>query len=205
VIVLRFVIVIAFNRMNAWRRRRLGKEPRASLRQAILVGWCGMRGFVTMATALALPADLPRRDTILLAAFGVVFVTLVVQGMTLNPLIRLLGLDHTSNALEEMKTMRRQLCTVGIATLQQHDDPEAESLRTYYQLQRAGEVATVGQPTLERYRRYGLIALRAERKALEKFREDAELSPDLYLKLQEELDWRELTLLPEEERVIEES
>ena len=205
VIGLRFVIVIVFNRLNAWRRRSLGKPPRASLRQAVLVGWCGMRGFVTMATALALPSDLPQRDTILLAAFGVVFVTLVVQGLTLGPLIRLLDLDHTDSAVEEINMVRKQLSTVGLATLEQHDDAEADSLRTVYQLQRAGDVASVGQPTLERYRRHGLIALRAERKALEKFREDAELSPDLYLKLQEELDWRELTLLPEDQRVIEES
>lgn len=204
VIVLRFAIVIAFNRLNTWRRRSQGKPPRASLRQAILVGWCGMRGFVTMAAALALPDDLPRRDTVVLAAFGVVLVTLVVQGMTLGPLIRLLDLDQTDTAAEELKSARKHLSKVGLATLEQHDDPEAEALRLVYQLQRAGEVTTVGQPTLERHRRYGLIAVRAERKALEKLREDADLSPDLYLKLQEELDWRELTLLPEEDRLIEE-
>ena len=140
-----------------------------------------------------------------LAAFGVVLVTLIVQGMTLGPLIRLLDLDQTDSAAEEIKHARKQLSKVGLATLQQHDDPESEALRIVYKLQRAGEVATVGEPTLERHRRYGLIAVGAERKALERLREEAELSPDLYLKLQEELDWRELTLLPEEDRLIEES
>ena len=205
VIILRFAIVIIFNRLNTWRRRSLGKPPRASFRQAILVGWCGMRGFVTMATALALPSDLPRRDTVVLAAFGVVLVTLVVQGMTLGPLIRWLDLDQTDSAREDLEKARRELSVVGLATLEQHNDPESESLRSVYRLQRAGDVTTVGEPTLERHRRYGLIAVGAERKALEKLREDGDLSPDLYLKLQEELDWRELTLLPEQDRLIEES
>src|SRR4029453_13169862 len=60
---------------------------------AALVGWCGMRGIVTLATALALPtgADglvaFPYRDLILFTAFAVVLVTLVVQGLTLRPVM----------------------------------------------------------------------------------------------------------------------
>lgn len=204
VIVIRFVIVIGFNRLNAWRHRLKGLPPPASLRQAVLVGWCGMRGFVTMATAFSLPQDFPQRDTLVLAAFSVVLATLVLQGSTLGTIIHALRLDETDNANEELQIARRHLAKVGHSSLQSRNDPESDSLRFVYALQQAGEVSTAGAPTLERHRHYGLIAIRAERKALEKMREDAELGPDLYLKLQEELDWRELTLLPEEDRVIEE-
>lgn len=205
VIVLRFAVVLSFNRLNSWRRRREGKREEASVQQALLVGWCGMRGFVTIATAFALPGDFPHRDTILLSAFGVVLGTLVLQGMTLAPLIRLLKLDGSDDAAEELATTRRQLAETGFNSLATRDDQEAVSLRFVYQLHRVGEAAVVGAPSLLRYQQYGLIAVRAERKALETLREEAQLGPDVYLRLQEELDWRELTLLPVEDRTIEEN
>jgi CPA1 family monovalent cation:H+ antiporter len=65
------------------------KNPVAvSASAAALVGWCGMRGIVTLATALALPTGaqglvaFPYRDLILLTAFAIVLATLVVQGLT---------------------------------------------------------------------------------------------------------------------------
>src|SRR5678816_220882 len=68
-----------------------------------IVGWCGMRGIVTLATAFALPEGgnghppFPYRELILLCAFAVVAGTLVVQGLTLRPLIVLfLSLIHIS-------------------------------------------------------------------------------------------------------------
>lgn len=85
VIVTRMLVIIGFNRVTAWRRRRKGLPEIASIRQAILVGWCGMRGFVTLATAFALPASFPQRDLVVLVAFAVVLATLVMQGLTLAP------------------------------------------------------------------------------------------------------------------------
>ena len=56
-----------------------------------LVGWCGMRGAVSLAAALALPLDFPQRDIVLFLTFAVIFATLVLQGLTLPALIRLPG------------------------------------------------------------------------------------------------------------------
>ena len=56
-----------------------------------VVGWAGMRGAVSLAAALALPPDFPQRDLIVFLTFAVIFVTLVLQGLTLPPLIRWLG------------------------------------------------------------------------------------------------------------------
>src|SRR6266446_9211879 len=53
----------------------------------IVVSWCGMRGIVTLAAAYALPEGFPYRDLMLLTAFAVVLGTLVIQGLTLRPLI----------------------------------------------------------------------------------------------------------------------
>jgi CPA1 family monovalent cation:H+ antiporter len=58
-------------------------------RQASILGWTGMRGVVTLAVALTLPASAPGRDLMLVAAFAVILVTVVLQGSSLGWLIRL--------------------------------------------------------------------------------------------------------------------
>jgi CPA1 family monovalent cation:H+ antiporter len=58
--------------------------------------WAGLRGAVSFAAALSLPANLPDRDLLLTLTFGVVFFTLVVQGVTLRSLLDHLGLSETS-------------------------------------------------------------------------------------------------------------
>ena len=64
-----------------------------------MAGWTGMRGIVTLAAALAVPTvsltgeALPYRGRIVIISFAVILVTLVLQGLTLAPLIRLLGLQ----------------------------------------------------------------------------------------------------------------
>ena len=59
------------------------------------MGWAGMRGVVTLAVALTLPEAMPGRDFMLLAAFGVILVTVVVQGSTLGLVIRWTGVQQT--------------------------------------------------------------------------------------------------------------
>ena len=57
-------------------------------RQGTVLGWAGMRGVVTLAVPLTLPIDMPGRDLMLVCAFAVIFVTVVVQGSSLNWVIR---------------------------------------------------------------------------------------------------------------------
>jgi Na+/H+ antiporter len=75
---------------------QLFKEMRPpSLAVATIMGWAGMRGVVTLAAALSLPASMPGRNLILISAFGVILVTVLLQGTTLAPLIRILGISGT--------------------------------------------------------------------------------------------------------------
>ncbi|QHS63491.1 Na+/H+ antiporter [Chitinophaga agri] len=66
-------------------------------KNVLIVGWTGTRGIVSMATALSLPLTMeggglfPQRSLILFLTFVVIFVTLVIQGMSLPLLIRILG------------------------------------------------------------------------------------------------------------------
>ena len=62
-------------------------------RELGIIGWAGMRGVISLAAALALPPELPGRDLILYLTFAVILATLVVQGLSLGPLIRRLGVE----------------------------------------------------------------------------------------------------------------
>lgn len=59
----------------------------------LIISWAGMRGVVSLAAVLALPEHFPGRDRLLLATFGVILVTVLLQGTTLGPLARWLGLS----------------------------------------------------------------------------------------------------------------
>ena len=53
--------------------------------------WGGLRGALALALALGLPDDIPHREQIITAAFGVVAFSIFVQGLTITPLLRRLG------------------------------------------------------------------------------------------------------------------
>jgi CPA1 family monovalent cation:H+ antiporter len=61
-------------------------------RWTVVLGWVGLRGAISLAAALSLPASLPDRDLLRILTFGVVLFTLVVQGLTIKPLLDRLGL-----------------------------------------------------------------------------------------------------------------
>ena len=61
------------------------------LRDQHIVWWGGLRGALALALALALPPDLPGRHDILAAAFATVAFAVIVQGLTVPPMLRVLG------------------------------------------------------------------------------------------------------------------
>ena len=206
VVVARLAVVLSFNRLTAWWEKSHGRPEPATWRQAIFVGWSGMRGFVTLATAFALPPSFPQRDLAVLTAFSVVLATLVLQGLTLAPLIRLLKLNQDDVVQRELAEARSRLATVALTALAEQSGPEVEHLRYGYQIQRD---ATDGDPSrdrpLKKRRELGLAAILAGREELERLQKDDLVGTETYLLLQEELDWNELTLLCDDERRIEES
>jgi monovalent cation/hydrogen antiporter len=82
-------------------------EKRPGARQVFIIGWTGMRGVIALAAAMSLPktvadgSPFPHRDLIVFLTFCVILVTLVFQGLTLPPLIRILRLVETSGAKTE--------------------------------------------------------------------------------------------------------
>jgi CPA1 family monovalent cation:H+ antiporter len=95
-------------------------------RNALLVGWSGMRGAVSLAAALALPLTLadgttpfPARSQLIGITFGVILVTLVGQGLTLAPLIRVLGVQPGDEEEQELLLAQRELTLAGLARLEE--------------------------------------------------------------------------------------
>ena len=204
-VVVRMAWVLAYDRLAQRYQSVRGAEPPPTRREAILIGWCGMRGLVTLATAFALPADFPQRDLIVLTAFAVVIATLVVQGLTLGPLVRRLGLDSAAGVADEVALGRAALADAALAAPDGRTDPAAGHWRHSFEAARAA-AGTGGDPTKQRAKRaVGLVALRTQRERLEALRTSREVGPEAFLILQEELDFLEVTLSDEGERHIEQS
>ena len=87
--------------------RLRARDPYPGWRQVAIVAWVGMRGGLSLAAALALPFTLtggvlfPQRDFVIFFTFGVILATLVGQGLSLVPIIRLLGLERESSLERE--------------------------------------------------------------------------------------------------------
>ena len=105
-IVVRILWVFSAAFLPVISKGRKGKDG-DTWKNVMVVAWTGTRGIVSLATALALPLTLvdgtvfPHRSLILFLAFVVIFVTLVVQGLSLPVLIRLLRIKKNNNQQEE--------------------------------------------------------------------------------------------------------
>ena len=88
VLVARFLVVDAVHQATA-QHGHLATQVEPAVRI-----WAGMRGALTIVLALGLPPETPSRDLLLAMTFGVVLFTLVVQGLTLAPMIRMLRPVH---------------------------------------------------------------------------------------------------------------
>lgn len=204
-IMVRMAWVLAYNRLAHRFKSVRGDFTPSSLRHGVLIGWCGMRGLVTLATAIVLPADFPQRDLIVLTAFAVVLATLVVQGLTLAPLVRLLGLDGEDGLAAELAETRADLVSTALASLEDDRGPVADHWR--FAFDTIGlSVAADGDPSrLNDRRRLGLKAMHRQRERLEQLRLEQRIGPDAFAILQEELDFAEVALSTECERQIAES
>ena len=156
------------------------RDASRAWRGVSIVAWAGMRGAVSLAAALAIPLDVPNRDLLIFLTFVVILVTLVGQGLTLAPLIRLLGVADDGIAEREDAKARVLAADAALARL---DELEGESW--------------VREDTAERMR--GLYGFRRERFSgrLDGTRLEIEEQSQAYQRLRREL------LQAEEDAVIE--
>jgi monovalent cation/hydrogen antiporter len=204
-VLVRMAWVLAYVRLAKRFHALGGAEPRPTKREALLIGWCGMRGLVSLATAFALPADFPQRDLIVLTAFAVVLATLIVQGLTLAPLVRLLGLDSEGGVKGELTSGRAELAAAALAALEGRSGPAADHWRHSFEAARVAASPSGDAAALDAKRTLGLVALRRQRERLEQLRGLRQVGPEAFLILQEELDFLEVSLSDEAGRRIEQS
>jgi monovalent cation/hydrogen antiporter len=207
VILVRIVWVSVSELIARWWRRRARLQPgqvaptrsQPSTRAAVVVAWSGMRGIVTLAAALALPDGthgrfaFPERDLILFTAFCVVLATLVLQGLTLNPLIQLLSLDADDSVEHEVKLARQETARAGLAALSEPHEDTALLRRKYEaRLRRSEDGAESASDGATRFRDAAVRALEAERHTLSGMRNRGVIGDDAFHRIEEELDWAEL-------------
>ena len=208
VIVVRIAWVMTFSMVLRWKRLRQAPMPGRSpptVGSGILASWCGMRGIVTLAAALALPGGspgFPHRDLIVFSAFCVVLTTLVLQGFTLRPLLRVLSLDEDRTVEREVGIARAETARAALRTLDQQNvrSPAADVLRGEYRARLHAEESPEAHRT-EAQRDEVLAALQlkaveAQRDALTTLRARQVIGDDAFHVIEEEIDLIELSADP---------
>ncbi len=182
---------------------RGGAEP--SFAVAGAMSWAGMRGVVSLAAALSLPEHLPGRDLALACAFAVILVTVLLQGVTLGPLISLLRLTGPERSmpgtLDEDRAWRRMTDAqfLAITVLSRSPDGSERHPRLLEQYRHRAEVAaaTVVEPAEHQSRRIEhfravITAIDAGRAMVLRMHRAGEIHDRVLRDLEQELDLQQL-------------
>jgi len=202
VIVVRLIWVPLATILPRWASARIRqRDPMPSPKGVALIAWTSMRGIVSLAAALAIPAVLadgtafPFRTEILIITLGVILVTLVLQGLTLAPLIRRLRFTHDPTPEIERQHARREALRGGRERLEDLADeawvPQEDVAMLREEFQRRAELVTAAasaQDGLEASRRLRAEVLRAERRAMVRLRDEGAISDEVLQELERELD-----------------
>jgi CPA1 family monovalent cation:H+ antiporter len=191
--------VMTYNRL-AWLKFKLlgpGSWPGPSpprLGASAVVSWCGMRGIVTLAAAYALPIQFPFRDLILLCAFGVVVGTLILQGLTLRPLILAMRLTADGTVDNEVRIAQEQLAKIAADILNREGSGVADVLRDEFETPADGKHDETTQQDRDIRNRLRGRIVHAQREALVRMRAKAEIGDDAFHRVEERLDWAEVNV-----------
>lgn len=197
-------VIRAIDRRPQQRLRRVGARHRLPL------AWAGFRGGVSLAAALAVPATMAGRDLIVIVTFGVILVTMVVQGLTLPAVLRWSRLPDDDGEWDEQRMAERTMAEAALAALPDAaarlsvSDDVVERLRTELDQRlaeldaadtSAGRAATQEAGSRSPHTEYKLLHLAVladKRAALVRLR-DTRLIDDIVLRrLQARLDAEEL-------------
>jgi monovalent cation/hydrogen antiporter len=179
---------------------------RANPRAIFIVGWTGMRGVVSLAAAIALPNVLqngerfPHREVMIFLTFCVIFVTLVLQGLTLPPLIRCLGLAGAKSRNFDEEQARRAMIDAALAYLEhtrETDDPAYEPMykdmialqKRRREMLEAGEAAEdAPRERMQKYRDLLTRVRNVQRATILHMRNQGEIDDEVMRRLERELD-----------------
>ncbi|MFJ7997938.1 Na+/H+ antiporter [Streptomyces sp. NPDC096310] len=190
------------------------REPDTTWTAPLIVGWAGMRGVVSLAIAFSIPltahdgTPFPGRNLVLFLTFATVIGTLVVQGLTLPPLIRLLkvpGRDRQAETLAEAQAQseasaaaERRLDELLADERNALPSPLADRLRTVLERrrnavwERLGAVNEItGESADDTYRRLSTEMIQAERTVFVELRDRRRIDDEMLRTLLRRLDLEE--------------
>ncbi|HZO93435.1 MAG TPA: Na+/H+ antiporter [Candidatus Baltobacteraceae bacterium] len=179
-----------------------------------VIGWTGMRGIVSLAAALALPyrdangAPFPERNAIVFVTFVAIFVTLVGQGLTLGPLLKLLHVREDGDGEEREIAVRVAALRSGLHCIERLRDDAAddaqrrvlERLRSEYtdRIEHLEAHATgpggAEDATSAFDHRVQTAAVAAERREILRLRDEGRIPDEIYRRIQYDLDLAESRL-----------
>ncbi len=191
------------------------KEPRPTEQVVFLVAWSGMRGVVSLASALAIPLTLsngssfPHRNLILFITFVVILVTLVLQGLSLKPLIKLLKVEVNEESEKTQDIdLRIQLAETVLTYMDMNYSEHAINHDAYKRVKEryermiemtkrkldSAEAQEEDNNFRKEYRQMLIELVQVRRLALKRFRYAKQFNEDLIREREWELDLEEARL-----------
>ena len=201
-------------------RRIRERESNPGWRGVLIVGWTGLRGVVSLAAALALPVEtadgfpFPYRSLILLMTVVVILATLLLQGSTLRPLVKFIGVGNDRSSEQEQLTARIEASERVVDRLVEMEregkSPSTlvERVRTFYEdrlaLLRSQLELETGTEQTEQPDEFQSIAeqrlwyesVRIERQVVVELRDKRRIGDEALHEIERDIDLLEASLVP---------
>jgi CPA1 family monovalent cation:H+ antiporter len=212
VIVARVAWVFAIAHFTRWLFPTVKKyDPAPPWQFLFLVGWCGMRGIVSLAAALSIPYQLapgiafPHRDFILFTTYCVIVFTLIIPTITLPALLKSFGFVDSENKVKAEAIARILALKAAMSRIEDIARTEAlptemvSDIRKQYKRRldiinsQIGEspFSTLNNEYLS-LKKVSLATIESERQALIHLRKTGQISDEVFHRLLDELDFEEL-------------
>lgn len=214
VIVVRILWVFPATYLPRFLSKKLrARDPYPSWKHVTIVAWTGMRGVVSLAAALALPfqradgSPFPGRDLILFLSFVIILATLVVQGLSLPPLIRWLGVEDDDSLEHEEREARLAANKAALHRLSEIEEKDpakadaAKRLRIEYE-DRIRQLEAIETDHTNRrlrlfskeYERLSHEGLKQERETILQLRNKDVINDEVLRRIQQDIDLAEARL-----------
>jgi CPA1 family monovalent cation:H+ antiporter len=188
-------------------------EPGVNLKLVTIIAWSGMRGVVSLAAALAIPLIIegskpfPNRNLIIFLTFSVIFSTLVLQGLTLRPLIKWLGITADGEAQQQEMSARLAIASAMIEHIEENyslglTDEALNLIKTKYEIRiqrirKESNVSKLHHGLVDKLHTIQQELLDKERDVMMQLRNAGTISEEAVRKLEYELDLEESRLILE--------
>lgn len=217
VIAVRLLWIYPVAHIPRWLSEKARRDPSPGWKNPLIIGWAGMRGVVSLATALSIPvmmnsqAEFPMRNLIIFITFVVIFVTLVFQGLTLPLIIKLTKIgeiDHILPSHEQQAGIQMRLDRLAVHKLDNEYNEAVNSNGLLENLKKALEsdiklhqnhlnsieMCTNRRNDMAEYHKVMLDIFALQRKELFKMKREKLFSDDEIRKAESQLDLNELKI-----------